>query len=330
MKQMATDARKPLRMPEGSCLGWLAAAFSIVVWSITYASTRVLLRDFSSLEIQIVRFTLAWAALALFGAASRRTSPPRGAGNEPLFAAMGFTGIAAYQFLENCAIYYTNASNVAILVSFAPIMTAVVTRMFVKDKSMSASFVAGSLVAVGGVAVVSLGAGAELELRPVGDLMAIGAMASWGGYSMLVDVANRRGVPPALAMRRAFVWSLLMMAPLVAWGATEAGARAVDGVFAVTFDCARNAERFSRAANWVNFGFLGVFASAASFALWNYACRSLGVVRASVGLYLTPVIGVAFAVAFLGEALTASGVCGGALILAGVYVASRTRQKERQ
>ena len=110
----------------------------------------------------------------------------------------------------------------------------------------------------------------------------------------------------------------------------EAGGRAVDGVFAVTFDCARNAERFSRAANWVNFGFLGVFASAASFALWNYACRSLGVVRASVGLYLTPVIGVAFAVAFLGEALTASGVCGGALILAGVYVASRTGQKERQ
>jgi len=160
--------------------------------------------------------------------------------------------------------------------------------------------------------------------------MAIGAMASWGFYSMLVDVANRRGVPPALAMRRAFVWSLLMMAPLVAWGATEAGGRAVDGVFAVTFDCARNAERFSRAANWVNFGFLGVFASAASFALWNYACRSLGVVRASVGLYLTPVIGVAFAVAFLGEALTASGVCGGALILAGVYVASRTGQKERQ
>ena len=42
---------------------------------------------------------------------------------------MGFTGIVAYQFLENCAIYYTNASNVAILVSFGPIVTGLMARI---------------------------------------------------------------------------------------------------------------------------------------------------------------------------------------------------------
>ena len=44
--------------------GWIAAAIAIVVWSVTFASTRVLLEDFSALEINIARFALAWVALA--------------------------------------------------------------------------------------------------------------------------------------------------------------------------------------------------------------------------------------------------------------------------
>ena len=42
---------------------WLAAAFAITVWSVTFASTRVLLRDYSSLEIMVLRLVIAWAVL---------------------------------------------------------------------------------------------------------------------------------------------------------------------------------------------------------------------------------------------------------------------------
>jgi drug/metabolite transporter (DMT)-like permease len=43
--------------------GALALAFVIVVWGVTFASTRALLEDFSSFEILALRFSLAWAAL---------------------------------------------------------------------------------------------------------------------------------------------------------------------------------------------------------------------------------------------------------------------------
>jgi drug/metabolite transporter (DMT)-like permease len=49
---------------------------------------------------------------------------------------MGFTGVFAYQFLENCAVYYTNDSNVAILVSFAPVVTAVPARVLTANRSL--------------------------------------------------------------------------------------------------------------------------------------------------------------------------------------------------
>ena len=43
--------------------GWGAAAVAILVWGVTFANTRVLLEDFSALEINVLRFGLAWLAL---------------------------------------------------------------------------------------------------------------------------------------------------------------------------------------------------------------------------------------------------------------------------
>jgi len=97
--------------------GCLSAAFALLVWGVTFANTRALLFDFSALEIMVVRFVMAWVVLCgmdVVGRRPRRGRPTSGR-EEVLFAAMGLTGVFVYQFLENCAIYYTNASNVAIL-----------------------------------------------------------------------------------------------------------------------------------------------------------------------------------------------------------------------
>ena len=286
----------------------------------TFASTRVLLEDFSALEIQAIRFGLAWFVLWLVG--GRKKSSFRTLRDEALFAGMGLSGVALYQFLENCAIYYTNASNVAILVSFGPVVTAVLAWLLTGDKSLSPRFTLGALVSVTGVALVSLNGVVNFQMRPLGDMMAVGAMVSWGVYSVLIDKANRRGVPQMEAVRRAFFWSLAMIAPLAVWGGTESGFYALDGSFSVTLDLAENIERFTRPLNIMNLLFLGVLASAACFVMWNRACKALGVVRTTVGLYLTPIVGVMFAAIFLGEGLTVMSMVGGALIVVGVVLAT--------
>ena len=309
--------------------GWLMTALVILFWGVTFASTRVLLEDFSALEIQVIRFALAWLVLWLAG--RRAKSGFRSWRDEALFASMGFTGVALYQFLENCAIYYTNASNVAILVSFGPVVTAVLAWLLTGDKSLSPRFTLGALVAVTGVALVSLNGVVNFQMRPLGDMMAVGAMVSWGVYSVLIDKANQRGIPQMEAVRRAFFWSLVIIAPLAVWGATESGFYALDGSFSVTLDLAENIERFTRPLNIMNLAFLGVLASAACFVMWNRACKALGVVRTTVGLYLTPIVGVMFAALFLGEKLTAMSAVGGVLIIAGVVLATiRFAGKEKR
>ena len=300
--------------------GLAAAVCVILFWGVTFASTRVLLEDFSALEIQLIRFVLAWLVLRL--ADRRIKSRFRSWRDEVLFASMGLTGVALYQLLENCAIYYTNASNVAILVSFGPVVTAVLSRLLTGDKSLSPRFALGALTSVAGVALVSLNGVMNFQMRPLGDMMALGAMISWGVYSVLIDKANQRGIPQMEVVRRAFFWSLVMIAPLSVWGVTKSGFYALDGSFSVTIDIAENIERFTRPLNLINLAFLGILASAACFVMWNRACKVLGVVRTTIGLYLTPIVGVIFAALFLDEKPTAMSAVGGILIIAGVILAT--------
>ena len=274
---------------------WAVAAIVILVWGITFVNTRALLGDFSALEIQFGRFALAWATLWVYEiwrrygdknvAAPACKGVVRGSAaleDEWLFAAMGFFGVVFYQFLENCAIYYTNASNVAVFMSFGPVVTAALARTFAKERSLSVAFLVGSLIAIVGVALVSMNGVINLRLRPFGDLMALGAMVSWGFYSILVDKVNKRGYPPEFVIRKAFGWSILMMLPICVWGMTDSGYCALDGSFSVTLGWSANVERFSDWLNWLNLGFLGIFASASCFVLWNYVCHAIGVVRATV------------------------------------------------
>ena len=319
----------------------MAAGAAIVAWGVTFAATRSLLEEFSSLEINLVRFALAWAALWVWEMCRRsrgtrdptvrrsRENRPTSGQDEWMFAAMGLTGVALYQFLENCAIYYTNASNVAILVSFGPVVTAALARVFSQDRSLSPMLVAGSLVAICGGALVVFNGVHDFQLRPIGDLMALGAMLCWGLYSVLVDKANRRGIASIHAVRKSFAWALISMVPLAIWGVTESGYAALDGSYSVTLEAAANVERFSSMSNLCNIAFLGLFASALSFGLWSFACRALGVVRATVGLYFTPIVGVVFAVLFLGERFTAVSAAGGALIIVGVAIANWKKGEER-
>ena len=83
--------------------------------------TKALLSDFSAFEILFIRFFMAYAALWCL-------RPKRlvvaGWREEAVYAGMGLTGVTAYQFLENCALHWTNASNVCILVSISPMISS--------------------------------------------------------------------------------------------------------------------------------------------------------------------------------------------------------------
>jgi drug/metabolite transporter (DMT)-like permease len=88
-----------------------------------------------------------------------------------------------------------------------------------------------------------------------------------------------------------------------------------------------NIERFSRPINWINLLFLGVAASALCFAAWNVACRILGTVHATIGIYLIPVVTILFAYFALGEKITFMGTLGAVFTICGLIVSGLRRGK---
>lgn len=299
---------------------WVGLSIAVPVlgiWGVTFVNTKALLSDFSSLEILALRFLMAWLALWLLWPAPLKLLG--GWKEELLFLGAGLSGATVYQLLENLAIHFTNAGNVSILVSICPVFTALLSRWLLRERVLSPLFAAGFLLAAVGVVLVSLNGIRVFRFHPVGDLLALASGLSWGFYSVLVSLVNRRRYPPVPAIRRAFFWALVSMLPLVALAAAFPDfARSVS--CGVDVSLRTNAARFASPLNWLNLAFLGLFASGLCFVGWNAACDRLGTVRASAGIYLLPAITLLFARLFLGETVTPAGALGAVVTIAGVVL----------
>lgn len=304
-------------------INWILASITIFIWGITFVCTKQLLIQFSPLEILFIRYLAGY--LFLWAMWPKKLGVKKG--DNLLFALAGLTGVTIYQFTENIAISYTTASNVSIIVAVSPMWTALFSQLFIKDKHITPWFIAGFIIAITGIALVSFNGEISFSLNMKGDLIALGSSISWGLYSVLLSVINRRNYNYIGTARRCFFFSLLFMLPLVvagsvfsAQGVTADTASAFVSSILFDWSPALNAVRFS---NFINIGclaFLGILASGFCFMAWNRACAGLGTVKATIGIYLIPVVTIVFAFVFLGEQITLMGAAGALLTIAGLVI----------
>ena len=302
--------------------GYALATITIFFWGITFICTKALLNDFSALEILFFRFLAAYIGLWIIRPKRQKIQLR----DNILFILAGLSGVVLYQFTENMAINFTNASNVSVIVSICPLFTALIAQYFLKENHLNLWFLLGFLISIMGVALVCFNGKMELELNPVGDLLALFAAICWGFYSLFVSLINKNNYDPICATRRVFFYAVLFMLPLMASGyaVTQSGAQGdiAQSMF-VTFDKAINAARFSKPLNWFNLLFLGFIASGFCFSAWNKTCEILGTVKVTCGLYLIPVVTIIFAFFTLGEKITLLGGIGAVLTIIGLFISEK-------
>ena len=299
-------------MKHTALTGYLLATFSVLVWGVTFVSTKALLGDFSALEILLYRFVAAYFALWIIRPKVEKITFKENL----MFALAGLSGVVVYQFAENAALSYTACSNVSIIVSLCPMLTAVIAQIFLKEKHITTWFMIGFVIAIPGVAMVSLNGIGTLEFNPKGDLLAMFAAVCWGFYSLCVSIINRKKYDSVCSTRRIFFYAVVFMIPLTIGGSFAKP----DSPWYFSFSADVNAERFSNVTNIINMLFLGVVASGLCFWAWNKACDRLGTVRVSSGIYLIPVVTIFFAHIFLGETLSIMGAVGAGLTIVGLFV----------
>lgn len=288
--------------------GHLAAFVTILIWGTTFISTKVLLRVFAPIEILLMRFVVGYAALWCVRPRRLKVADKK---REWYFAAAGLCGITLYYLLENIALTLTLASNVGVIISIAPFFTAVFAWLFLHDRRPGIRFILGFLMAMAGIALLSFGKEAGLQINPVGDLLGVTAAVIWAVYSILTKKISGYGYDTILATRRIFFYGLVFMLP-------------------ISFSMGVHVEPRDLAFGSVvmNLLFLGLGASALCFVTWNTAVRHLGSVKTSVYIYMVPVITAVTSALVLRENITITAVCGIVLTLAGLLLSEKRMQNK--
>jgi drug/metabolite transporter (DMT)-like permease len=296
--------------PSKQIWGHLAAFFTIFVWGITFISTKLLLVPFTPLEILFFRLILAVMALFI-------VSPPR-LGKidrsalrdewKPIVA--GLCGVTLFFIFQNIALTFTLAANVGVLVSVAPLFTALVSRAVLHEK-LKGNFLIGFTVAISGIILVAFNGSVVLKLNPLGDLLSILAALVWAFYSVVIRKMNVPQSGVFALTRKVFFYGFLFMLLSLPF-----------------FEFRLGLERLTVWPNVLNLLFLGVVASALCFVTWNYAVHVLGPVKTSVYIYLVPVITIIASALLLNEAITLVPGIGMLLILTGMVLSEREKANE--
>ena len=294
-------------MTEHKAAGHLAALFTVAVWGTTFISTKVLLVEFQPVEILFIRFVMGLAALWIVHPRRLKGTTSR---QELTFAAAGLCGVCLYYLLENIALTYTMASNVGVIISVAPFFTAMLSHRFLgRSERLRATFFVGFAAAMAGIGLISFN-GSALELNPVGDLLALLAAFVWACYSILTKKISGYGYHVILTTRRVFTYGVLWMIPAL-----------------FLFEFHPNPASLTEPVYLLNLLFLGLGASALCFVTWNYGVQLLGAVKASVYIYLGPVITVATSALVLHEPITWMTGTGTILTLAGLVLSEYKPRK---
>lgn len=285
--------------------GHVAASICMLIWGITFISSKVLLTHFSPTELFYFRFLLAYVFLFIL---SPKPIVPKLNKTELLYALSGLTGVSLYFMFQNIGLQYTLASNAGVLVAVAPMFTAIVSFFFVSRSSLHRNFILGFFVSIAGVAIISFNGNFVLQLNPLGDLLIILGALAWGFYSNILIMIEEDGLSLIQRTRKAAFYGLLFVTPLLPF-----------------LDFRFGLERFDNFQIIGNFLFLGIAASAISFVAWGYAVRTLGPVKAATYIYFNPIITVVASIIILHEPFTWISFMGTALIIVGLLIAERRR-----
>jgi len=285
---------------------YLLLLITTLFWALGHPLGRIILVQVHPFQLGSVNLVTGWLSLVAYllvsgklgGLARMRAADLAGS------LLLGVLGFFVYQICTFSALARIPASINAVLVATNVAFIALLSVLVYRER-VSSGRLAGILVALGGVVLVTLGGGAlvrgRLDLAGVGFSLA--AAVSFALYTVLGKRILSRNDPllvAALAMTSG-------AALLTALSATTVGFRALAS---------------APLGIWTLMILLGVTMIGVAYPLWFYCLKRLPATHASVFIYLTPVFAVLLSLAILRERFAWTFWLGAALILAGIIAAN--------
>src|ERR1700761_1149001 len=218
---------------------------------------------------------------------------------------ISFTGIGAFNTLQYWALEYTQALNTLLFQSAGPLVVAVWSLLLLGVR-LTLAQAAGVVLSLTGVLVIllhgDLSTLSSIQFNK-GDVIFIVALIIFGFYSVMT--LKRPAIHALSFATFTFGAGAACLFPLLIW---ELATRPVMAL---------------NTANLLSLFYVAVFPSTLAYLCYNRGIQLIGANRAAPFFHMVPLFGSVMAMAFLGERPQLFHFIGFALVLSGVFVASR-------
>ena len=218
---------------------------------------------------------------------------------------LSITGIGAFNTLQYWALEHTQALNTLLLQSAGPLVVAVWSLVLLGVR-LTLAQAAGVLLSMAGVLIILMHGDltklSNIEFN-IGDLIFIVALAIFGIYSVLS--LKRPDIHGLSFVAFTFGAGAACLIPLFIWELFARPLMQID------------------TANLLTLAYVALFPSTIAYLCFNRGVQLIGANRAAPFFHVVPVFGTIMSIVFLGEHPQAFHFIGFALVLTGVFVASR-------
>jgi drug/metabolite transporter (DMT)-like permease len=224
----------------------------------------------------------------------------------PMLLVAAISGVTLSRLFYTFSLDRTSVAHSSLVISTMPLLVLIMA-VARKQERATASKILGMCVAMGGVALLEWrkggGSGANAATL-LGDFLAFLNAVTFALYSVLSkDLTRRYGAVLVTTLANGI--GAVMLLPLAWWAGLPGPVSQITGVA------------------WLSLAYLGVFQGAVAYVIYYYLLGHLPASRVALYSYIQPVAATILAFLMLGETVTFSLASGGALVLAGVWVASR-------
>ena len=293
----ASAAAPPVVRADAAALA--AGVFTVTLWGSAFVGIRAAGASLSPGSLALGRLLVSCTLLGVV-ALSRRDPLPRPR-DLAAIAAYGVLWLGLYSVALNTAEHTVDAGTSALLVNTGPIIVAILAGLFLHEGFPRRLF-AGCAIAFAGTVMIGLATTHQRTGAALGIVLLIVAAVAYSSAVVIQKPVVAR-VPPFQVTFLGVVAATVACLPF-APGLVGDVSRSSPGAVA-----------------WVVY--LGAFPTAIGFATWAFALRRTSAGRLGSLTYLAPVVAVLLSWILLRETPPWLALVGGALCLAGVYVARR-------
>ncbi len=272
-------------------------------WGGTFIAGRLVAAGVGPYSAAFIRFFIASVFLLLMIWKSEGTVPIIRRSQVLPVLLLAVTGVFAYNVFFFKGMHYIEAGRAAVIIANNPILIAVFSALFFKERLNRIQICGIILSVTGAITVITRGHLTDILGGGLGwgELLIFCSVLSWVSFSLIGKMILASLSPLTSITYAATIGAAALLMPAVREGLFSQ----IPGYTAV---------------EWLSLFFLGFFGTVIGFIWYYQGIRIIGVTRAGLFINFVPVSAIFLAYFILGEQVTASLISGTILVITGVYL----------